>query len=465
MAETSLSKLPRDLRQLHIRGTEAAQRENLEYAITLFLQILEKVPTCYECRAALRAVQQKKIGGSGGGFFKKMLSGASSSPQIAKGRMALNKNPLEAIHIAEQVLNADPLSPLAHRLLAEAALAAELPRTAVMSLEVLYKTSPEDKNLAVQLARALAMAGDIQRGEKILIELCHANPGNPELAKELKNISARKTLGEGGYEALSEGEGSYRDILRNKEEAVSLEQEKRVQKTEDVTARLIGEYEDRLHTEPNNLKLIRSLAELCTEKNQFDRALEYYERVRETEMGNDSSLDRAISNTIVRKYDFALAELNPSLPDHAEKVAAIQAEKLAFQISECQERVEKYPTDLLIRFELGTLYFQTGKISEAISEFQKAQNNPHKRIGALNYLAQCFAHRKMFDLAARTLQNALKEKLVFDDEKKELTYQLGCVFEMMGKKEEAMEQFKVIYETDIGYKNVATKVEDYYAAG
>ena len=33
----------------------------------------------------------------------------------------------------------------------------------------------------------------------------------------------------------------------------------------------------------------------------------------------------------------------------------------------------------------------------------------------------------------------------------------------MGKKEEAIEQFKLIYEMDIGYKDVAEKVDDFYA--
>jgi tetratricopeptide (TPR) repeat protein len=74
-----------------------------------------------------------------------------------------------------------------------------------------------------------------------------------------------------------------------------------------------------------------------------------------------------------------------------------------------------------------------------------------------------FAARGMNDLAARKLQEALKEKPGFDEEKKDLLYVLGCVFEKMGKKEDAMEQFKQIYEADIGYKDVAAKVDAYYA--
>ena len=122
-----------------------------------------------------------------------------------------------------------------------------------------------------------------------------------------------------------------------------------------------------------------------------------------------------------------------------------------------------FVNDLGMRFDLGQLYFKAGRLSEAIQEFQKAQNNPHRRLQAMLRLGQCFSRRGMHDLAARTLQNAIREKIVFDDEKKELIYELGCVLEHMKKREEAIEQFKLIYETDIGYKDVAAKVDAYYA--
>jgi len=245
-------------------------------------------------------------------------------------------------------------------------------------------------------------------------------PHDNDIAQALKNISARNTMDEGGYDSLADGSGSYRDILRNKEEAVTLEQENRVEKSEDVTDRLINEYETRLRSEANNLKLVRSLAELYAQKKQFDKALSYYDRLKGSDMGNDASLDRAIAETVLRKYDYQIEQLDPTAPDHPEKFAVLQAEKQAYQLAECQKRVERFPTDLQIHFELGQLYFQAGKVSEAIAEFQKSQNNPHRRVASLNYLAQSFAKRKMYDMAARTLQNAIREKQALDDEKKEL---------------------------------------------
>ena len=464
MAEKDLNEVPRDARALFARGSQALAQDNFDYALALLNQALETEPGFFHCRKALRDAQFRKAGDAGRGFFKKMLSGTGNSPQIMKAKMALAKNPAEAMAIAEQVLNTDPNSSAAHRIIVDAGNALDLPRTVVMSYETLAKNSPKDKALAIEYAHAVSVIGEGSRAEKILMDLMREMPGDGDLRTALKDLSARKTMDEGGYGALEDGSGSYRDILKNKNEAVSLEQEKRVQKSEDVAERLIGEYETRLQTEPNNLKLVRSLAELYTQKKQFDRALELYDRVKSSDLGNDPSLDQAIANTVVRRFDFQLEQLNPFEPDQAAQVEQLKTEKIAFQVADCQKRVEKYPTDLAIRYEMGVFYFQAGKIGEAIAEFQKAQGNPHKRLLAMSYLAQCFAKRKMFDLAARTLQNAIKEKLVFDDEKKDLIYNLGCVFEGMGKKEEAVEQFKQIYETDISYKDVAAKVDAFYAA-
>lgn len=462
MPEKSVNEIPREVRPLFTKGNDALLRENFDYAISLFSQVLDREPAIYECRKALRKAQFGKAG-SGRSFFKKVMSSAGSSPGVARAQMALRKNPTEALQLAEHVLNSDPTSSGAHKVVVEAATALDLPRTAVMSLELLARNHPKDKNIAIQLAHALAGIGEVQRAEMTLTEFARSMPNDIELAQALKNVAAKRTMHEGGYNTLAEGEGSYRDILKNEAEAVALEQEQRVQKTEDTAERLIQEYETRSKSEPNNLKLIRSLAELYTQKKQFDRALQGYEQVKASEMGNDPSLDRAIAETKVRRFEHEIETLDPNAADYSARVEELNAAKLDFQLAECQQRVEKYPTDLAMRFELGVLYFQAGKISEAIKEFQRAQGNPHKRIAALNYLAQCFARRKIFDLAADTLQDAIKEKVVFDDEKKELIYNLGSVLESMGKSADAIEQFKLIYKVDSSYRDVGGKVDAFYA--
>jgi len=381
---------------------------------------------------------------------------------IAKAQMSVRKDPIDAIQTLEQVLNSDPANSSAHKLLAEAALAADFPKTACFSYEIILKNSPKDYQVSLEYAKALAQCGQAAKAETVLMDLQRAFPLKNEITQTLKDLSARKTLSE-GYDDLADGTGSYRDILRNKDEAVSLEQENRQVKSDDVADRLILEYSAKLVQEPRNLKLLRQIAELYAQKKDFDKALEYCQRIKATEGGNDPSFESFVSDLTLKKFDHALSQLDPNASDYSESVARIDAERQNFQLEECKSRADRYPTDLQIRFELGELYFRAGKTNEALAEFQKAQANPNKRIQAMAYLGQCFARKGMNDMAARRLQDAIKEKVVLDEEKKELLYQLGTVFEKMGKTEDAIEQFKQIYEVDVGYKDVSAKVDAYYA--
>jgi tetratricopeptide (TPR) repeat protein len=462
MPEKSFNEVPRVERELFEKGIAAVQRNNLDYALVIFNQVLTKEPGFYECREQLRGAQFKKASG-GGGFFKKMLGGVGNSSALAKAQIQLRSNPIEALRTAEEALNSDPNNVLAHKTLAEAALQADFPKTAVLSLEIARKNAPKDQELALRLAEALVVLGNIPRAMTVYNELKRLNPHDTELDMRIKNLSASQTMVEGGYDAIAGGNASYRDILRNKEEAVSLEQENRVQKADDIARRLIAEKEEILVNEPKNQKLLRDIAELYTQTKDFDLALGYYNRIVEQEGLTDPSLEKAMTDTVSRKYDWQIATLDPSAPDHAEQLAKLTAERQDYRIKDARRRVDRYPNDLAVRFEMGVLLFEAKRYGEAVQEFQKAQNNPHLRIRSLLYLGQSFLGRNMHDLAVRAFQNGLKEKVGFDDERKELIYWLGIALEKMGKPNEAIEQFKQIYEVDSVFRDVSARVDAFYA--
>jgi tetratricopeptide (TPR) repeat protein len=464
MPEKSFHEVARVERESYEKGLAALERNNLDYALFIFNQILSKEPGFYECREHLRGAQLKKAG-SGGGFFKKVFGTAGNSPALAKAQILLRTNPGEAMKSAEEILNSDPNNVLAHKTLAEAALKLDFPKTAVLSLEIARKNSPKDQDIALRLAEALVVLGNVQRAMTIYEELKRLNPHDTELDMTIKNLTAHVTMEEGGYNQIASGNASYRDILKDKDEAVSLEQQGRVEKAEDISRRLIAEYEERLAKEPKNLKVIRDIAEEYTRIKEFDLALEFYNRIAAEEGLTDPSLEKAMADTVMRKYSDQIAKLDSAAPDYAQQVAKLRAEQQNYLVNDCRRRVEKYPNDLGLRFEMGELYLKAGRVSEAIQEFQKAQANPHRRIRATMYLGQCYLARNMSDLAVRAFQNALKEKIGFDDERKEILYGLGLAYEKMGKTEEAIEQFKQIYEVDIGFKDVAARVDAFYGGG
>jgi len=454
MSEKSKREVHPQAREYFDKGIAALRKDNLDYATKLFEQALKREPGFFECREALRLNQFKRVEKKGG-FFK-IFGKTTSSSLFPKGQLALRKNPIEAIEVAEQILNEDPYSVMGNKLLGEAATLAELYKTALFAWELVMKQQPDDKGNTIKYCDALVNMGELVKADEIITELAKLNPEDLEVLQLSKNMTARVTMAEGGYDKVTAGEADYRAVLKDEAEAVLLEQENRRSEQESTAESLIREYEERLELDAKNLKLIRSLAELYYRKKDFDKSIEYYELFNETNLRSDSAVDRAIVKTKLRRFDQQIESAS------GEEIEKLKEESKGFEIKQIQKLSDTYPSDLSLRFELGVLQYETGDVQSAIRSFQRAQANPHKEIAALTFLGRCFSKRGMNDMAARTLQNALDKKEVMDDEKMDLLYQLGCVLDSMDKKEESIEQFKQIYERDIGYKDVADRVDAYY---
>jgi tetratricopeptide (TPR) repeat protein len=460
MSEKSIDQIPFATRELFDKGVAAVEKNNLDYAVTLLMQVLRLEPGFYQAREALRATQHKRSAGKRS-LFKKFVGSASS---LTRGQVALRTNPHDALLIAEEVLNDDPSNVLAHELLAKAATQAGYPKTAALSLEVALRSQPTNRQVALDLAEALCVVGNRARAEKILRDLLKTNPSDPDINQRLKNALADRTLHEGGYVQLEGGGGSFRDILKDKEEARQIEQENRLVKDVDVAATLGSELETRVTQEPDNLRLLRDLADLYLKQKRFVEAIRTLELYLEKAGVQDPLILEALRDARLAEFEHRIQSLDATAPAHDAEVAVLRQQRDEWILADAKRRAEANPTDLQIRYELGVLHLAAGRIGEAIAELQKSQNNPNRRIASMNLLAQAFARRGMNDLAARKLQEALKEKLVFDEEAKELRYQLGIVLEKMGRKEEAIDQFKTIYEQDIAYRDVMARVDAHYAS-
>ena len=68
----------------------------------------------------------------------------------------------------------------------------------------------------------------------------------------------------------------------------------------------------------------------------------------------------------------------------------------------------------------------------------------------------------MNDLAINAYSDAVKELTIFTNEKKELLYELGMIYEKVGRKEDYLNCMKEIYNNDYSYRDVAKRVESSY---
>jgi tetratricopeptide (TPR) repeat protein len=227
---------------------------------------------------------------------------------------------------------------------------------------------------------------------------------------------------------------------------------------------LIKEKLEALAKEPESSVIQRELGKLYAQRDNYDEALRYLEALYAKEGGSDPSLEREIGDTKIKRLEFKITgrkkelEKQPGDPTLTGEIAALETELDQLKLSEAERLVERYPNDLMYRYELGSLYMKTGNIDGAVEQLQKSRGQPQRRVASLNQLGQCYQQMGLPDMAIDTFNEAIAELPVMDGLKKELLYNLGTAYELMGDQEKSLASFKEIAKVDFSYRDVREKI-------
>ena len=314
--------------------------------------------------------------------------------------------------------------------------------------------------------------GESEHEVEIYNRINAIDPGDAAAMRLGKEASARDSMKSGGWGAAE----SYRDLIKDKEAAVSLEQQSRMRLTgESLASRSLRP--TRCIRPNHRMSMQRGgSAALSEAKDDLEAAIAWYRYASDLTHRSDPGLVRKISDPggeadgtrdhSVRGFLSRNSASDPVLlVQKNAALAAARKRRAEMLIEEARKRFERNPTDLQFRFELGEHLMNAGHFRDALPELQRARQNPNARLKAMNALGQCYRELGMFDLAARQLEEAAREIATMDGIKKEIVYNLGLVYERMGNREKSLACMKQIYEADYGYKDVATRVESSYAAG
>ncbi|PYK54481.1 MAG: hypothetical protein DME47_05465 [Verrucomicrobia bacterium] len=467
MAVKTEKELSEDQRAHWLKAVAAIELRNFGYAISLLQGILKQEPQFLTGRQLLRRTEVTRLKSA-----KKRFFNVSTAPvAVMKAQREMKKDAKRAVELIEKILEDEPYNKQANLALKDAAVAAGWLETGVFALQTLLEENARDTKLLHELARLYHELGESEREVEIYNRISAIDPADAAAMRLGKDASARDSMKSGGWAAAA----SYRDLIKDKEAAVSLEQQSRMQLTEESLGRQIAEVYALHEAEPQNIDIARRLGALSEQKDDLDAAIAWYRYASDLTQGSDPGLIRKISDLGVKVTEREIAALEESVANNAgdtmvlaEKNSALAAAKkrrAEMLIEEARKRVERNPTDLQFRFELGEHLMNAGHFREGLPELQRARQNPNARLKAMNALGRCYRELGMFDLAAKQLEEAALEIATMDATKKEIVYNLGLVYERMGNREKSLACMKQIYEADYGYKDVATRVESSYAAG
>ena len=447
-----------------LKAVASIELRNFGYAISLLQGILKQEPEFLTGRQLLRRTEVMKSKTA----RERPFTISTAPIAIMKAQREMKKDPVRAVEMIEKVLEDEPYNKRANLALKEAAVAAGWLELGLFALETLLEENPRDEKLLRQLARLHKDLGEPEKEAEVYHRISEINPLDGEALRLGKDASARASMKSGGWTQAA----SYRDLIKDKKVAISLEQQGRMKLTGESFDQQIAETYERHQAQPENVILARRLASLYEEKQDLESAGAWYQYACDLMRGADTGLVRKISDVKIKQLDREIAQQEeflalPALNDQlraqkSQELKAAQQKRVEVLIADARDCVAKNPTDLQLRFELGEQLLKSGQLREALPELQRARQNPSTRVKAMNLLGRCYTELGMLDLAMKQLEEASKEILSMDAMKKEVLYNLGVVYERMGERDRSLDCMKQIYEADYGYKDVAQRVESSY---
>jgi Flp pilus assembly protein TadD len=145
----------------------------------------------------------------------------------------------------------------------------------------------------------------------------------------------------------------------------------------------------------------------------------------------------------------------------ANRATELEKQLIGLEIAEFRKRVDMHPGDSALRLQLGKRLVRNDELDAALAEFQKANADSRVSREALFHMAACFQRKGFTDLARKEYQRALEGVTEIDARAKEVLYNLGSIAESEEDGEEARTYYARVYEVDIGYRDVAAKMEQF----
>lgn len=464
MPNGSEKNIPRKAQDLYDKGQQALDNGNYDYAIALFDGALDIAPAFSECRRKLRLAEFRKFDLEKPGALSIHLKLLFNFKPFLQGKYHLSRsNWMAAIAEYEKILKIHPKNKFTLLKISHAAERNNMIDLAIDSLNAVRFIDPRDVTVIKQMARIYKEKGQLDNARQCYEDVLAINQHDPDAGPELRKIAAIGTIQQSAWDKRE----SFREKIRDEEQAKLFEKEVKLTRTEGEVRELIGSLEKKLELSPKNLSIMKNLSDLYLQLHDYAKAAEHLKHcidINPADPALKGGLAQIELKVIERDINLGKEKLFDNPGDEALKtsIAELERRRAALRLADCVARVEQYPTNLLLRFELGALYMENNMVDQAITELQLAVKAPSKKIQALDSLGICFKQKKMYDLAIEQFTLALENMREMTPIKKELIYNLAATYEAMGHIEKAVTEFKKIYTVDISFKDVAVKIEKTY---
>ncbi len=240
------------------------------------------------------------------------------------------------------------------------------------------------------------------------------DPSDGELQVRVRNMMAANTVSSGGYDDTSEG--GFRKNIRDADKQLELEQQDSIAKSDSTRDQIVEKRKAEHEERPDDVPRMNAYATALLDRaNKGDEALAISLFTKAYKASGQFRYRQSAGDVQIRLWSRKIAKLEKKLeanPDNAELAEKLEQGRKALtklRMDELKLRVENYPTDLGLKYELGRVLYDQGLYNEAIEQFQEAQSEPKLRNNVLTLMGKSFLKLGGWeDAAIQTFRQALE---------------------------------------------------------
>lgn len=464
-------------RKWFTHAKKAAETRNYDYAIELYVNGLELWPGAIDnglkpLRVA--ATARRLAGGKPAGFMlarKHPVGGKDARKSLSNAFFLFGMDPSSLQHM-EQLLQLSAKVRCDEAVSWIAPVLTDTFNSGKKLSEAHYAAACEAMDLAAKIAVQAEnddMAENILQANIATTQIWERHYPNSAIAeKARRDASSNQTLVKGRF-AKDDG---FVSSLKDGDAQKELHDQGRVVQSSDRLGELINKATEEWNANPGNTNKLLSLVNLLlrseTDK-QENEAIALLEK--EYQSGNQYVFQAKADDIRIRQLrrhgrDLA-AKAKADLADAAiqktvrEKMDLLNESELKL----LQARLDHYPTDLRLRYQVGTRLFRAKRYDDAIPILQQSQSDGRCRTESRLFIARCFYEKGFHDQASGTLRKALEEhdsasgKLVLD-----LNYWLGRSLEASNNLAEAKKIYGQLIQIDYNYADARVRLEKLVSA-
>ena len=421
--------------------------------------LLNQEPAFVEARMKLRDLERKKVMSVSpvGRFFARL-----GSP-TGKIKGLIRTSPLQAMALCEDTLakTLDNIPVL--QLLAEAADKAGAPFISAEAMERASELRPNDYHFVLQMATYLQNAGQAGEALKRLTALATNNPDNKEIQdayRQAINIDAKQREQAKTVAMASVEQGAGSNAIGSKSAAILQLLENTIHDA--AQAKLVVNELQKVLAMGESMDVRRKLASAYIIMGEFDKAIEEINRVIAASTAYDPQLDKNLEEAELGKLKKEIAQIKrrppKDLADPAARIAELEAECEQLKLDHALSRIEHYPNDIGLVYDLGKLRYERGEYDLAIEQFMISRKSARCEVMSRIALADCYEQQGKYKQAEDELETVLSIIPRLDKDRLTTAYSLARIMEKTGDNARALEYYKEWYELEPRFRDVKEKI-------